>query len=62
MWGESLGDYRCGFVRGPSTAGNLMSIIVQRDATIYSFIIFSADSSTCFGLYPHPSSGTHSKL
>jgi hypothetical protein len=26
-----------------------MSIIVQRDATMYSFIIFSADSSTCFG-------------
>jgi len=25
-----------------------MSITVQQDATIYSFIIFSADSSTCF--------------
>ena len=28
--------------------------------TVHSFIIFSADSSTCFGLYPHPSSGAHS--
>ena len=28
---------------------NSLSIIVQQDATIYSFIIFSADSSTCFG-------------
>jgi len=37
-----------------------MSIIVQQDATMYSCIIFSADSSTCFGLYPHPSSGAHS--
>jgi len=37
-----------------------MSIIVQQDMTIYSFIIFSADSSTCFGRYPHPSSGAHS--
>ena len=36
-----------------------MSIIVQRDATIHSFITFSADSSTCFGWY-HPSSGAHS--
>jgi len=26
-----------------------LSIIVQQDATIYSFIIFSADSCTCFG-------------
>ena len=26
-----------------------LSIIVQQVATIYSFIIFSADSSTCFG-------------
>ena len=25
------------------------SITVQQDATLYSFIIFSADSSTCFG-------------
>ena len=43
-----------------------MSIIVQRDATTYSFIIFlqtyyiSAESSTCFGWYPHSSSGAHS--
>ena len=34
-----------------------LSIIVKQDATIYSFIIFSADSSACFGWYPHPSSG-----
>ena len=33
-----------GSVRREST-----SIIVQQDSTIYSFIIFSADSSTCFG-------------
>ena len=37
-----------------------ISIIVQQDATIYSFIIFSVDSSTCFGWYRHPSSGAHS--
>ena len=37
-----------------------MSMIVQQDATIYGFIIFSADSSTRFGWYPHPSSGGHS--
>ena len=36
-----------------------LSIIVQQNATIYSCIIFSADSSTCFGWYPHPSSGAH---
>ena len=34
--------------------------IVQQDATIYRFIIFSADNSKCFGWYPHPSSGAHS--
>jgi len=38
-----------------------MSIIVQQGATMYSFIIFSADSSTCFGWYPHLSWGAHSK-
>ena len=37
-----------------------MSIIVQQDATIRSFIIFSADSPTCFRWYPHPLSGAHS--
>ena len=37
-----------------------MSIIVKQDATIYSLIIFSEDSSTCFGWYPHPPSGAHS--
>ena len=37
-----------------------MSIIVQHDASIHSFIIFSADSSTCFGWYPHPSKGAPS--
>jgi len=37
-----------------------MSVIVQQDAIIYSFIIFPADSSTCFRWYPHPSSGAHS--
>jgi len=38
----------------------LMSITVQQDATIYSFIKFSANSSMCFGWYRHPSSGAHS--
>jgi hypothetical protein len=37
-----------------------MSIFVQQEVTICSFIIFSADSCTCFGWYPHPSSGAHS--
>ena len=39
---------------------NLMSIIVQQDATIYRFYYISADSSTCFGWYHHPSSGARS--
>jgi len=34
------------------------SIIVQQDATIYSSIIFSADSSTCFGWWMRVSSAT----
>jgi len=37
-----------------------VSIIVQQDATVYRFVIFSADSSTNFGRYPHLSSGAHS--
>jgi len=37
-----------------------MSITVQQNATIYSFYYISADSSTCFRWYPHPSSGAHS--
>ena len=37
-----------------------MTITVQQYANTYSFIIFSADGSTCFGWYPHPSSGGHS--
>ena len=48
------------YVHGSVHRGS-MSIIVQRDTTIYRFIIFSAGSSTCFGWYPHPSSGAHSK-
>ena len=32
---------------------------LQQDVTIYSVVIFSADSSTCFGWYTHPSSGAH---
>ena len=36
------------------------SITVQQDATVYSYIIFSADSSTCFVWYPYPSSEAHS--
>jgi len=32
-----------------ATSSELMSIIVLQDSTIYSFIIFSADSSTFFG-------------
>jgi hypothetical protein len=39
---------------------NQCPIIVQQVANIYGFIIFSADRSTCFGWYPHPSSGAHS--
>jgi hypothetical protein len=38
-----------------------MSIIVQQDATIYNFIIFLKNSSTCFGWYLHLSSGAHVK-
>jgi len=37
-----------------------MSIIVQQDENIHSFIIFSANSSTWFEWYHHPSSGAHS--
>jgi len=33
-------------------------IIVQQDATVYSLFI-SANSSTCFGWYLHPSSRAH---
>jgi hypothetical protein len=35
-----------------------MSIIIQRDATMHS-LFMSVNSSTCFGWYPHPSSGAH---
>jgi len=35
-----------------------VSIIIQRDATIYSLFI-SVNCSTCFGWYLHPSSGAH---
>ena len=35
-----------------------VSIIIQHDATIYSLFI-SANCSTCFGCYLHPSSGAH---
>jgi hypothetical protein len=35
-----------------------MSIIIERDATIYSLFI-SVNCSTCFGWYPHPLSGAH---
>jgi len=35
-----------------------MSIIVQRDATMYSLFI-SVNCCTCFGWYLHPSSGGH---
>ena len=35
-----------------------MSIIIQKDATIYS-LFTSANCSTCFGWYLHPSSGAH---
>ena len=35
-----------------------MSIIVQRDANIYSLFI-AANCSTCFGCWHHPSSGAH---
>ena len=42
---ELLPDMRCNETEGYQT----MSIIVQKGATICSFIIFSADGSTCFG-------------
>ena len=35
-----------------------VSIIIQQDATIHSVFI-SANCSTCFGWYLHPSSGAH---
>ena len=35
-----------------------MAMIMQQDATIYSLFI-SANCSTCFGSYLHPSSGPH---
>jgi len=35
-----------------------VSMIIQQDATIYSLFI-SANCSTCFGWYLHPSSGAH---
>jgi len=35
-----------------------MTMIIQRDATIYSLFI-SVNCSTCFGWYLHPSSGAH---
>ena len=38
-----------------------VSIIVQQDATIYSFF-YICNSSTCFGWYPHPSSGAHNTV
>ena len=41
---KKLFFYVHGFVHRES-----MSITVQQDAAIYSFIIFSADCSTCFG-------------
>ena len=38
-----------------------VSIIIQEDATIYSLFI-SANCSTCFGWYLHPSSGDHNTV
>jgi hypothetical protein len=35
-----------------------MSIVIERDAPIYSSCM-SVNSSTCFGCYLHPSSGAH---
>jgi len=37
---------------------NILSIIIQQDATIYSVFI-SVNCSTYFGWYLHPSSGAH---
>jgi hypothetical protein len=45
------------YVQG-SVRHEYMSIIVQRDATIYSLFI-SVNCSTCFGWYLHLSSGAH---
>ena len=36
-----------------------MSIIVQKRCDYMQFYYISADNSTCFGWYPHPSSGAH---
>ena len=36
-----------------------MSIVVQQDATIYSFYYISAKQLYIFRWYPHPSSGAH---
>jgi len=38
-----------------------VAIIIQQDATVYSLCI-SVKCSTCFGLYFHPSSGTHNTV
>jgi len=45
-------------VLGENNCINDVSIIIQQEATIYSLFI-SANCSTCFGWYLHPSSAAH---
>ena len=40
---------------------SMYSIIVQKDATIYSLFV-SVNCSTCFGWYLHPSSGARTTV
>ena len=44
-----------------ATCKKCLSIIVQQDATIYSSFL-SANCSTFFGWYLHPSSGAHNTV
>jgi len=39
----------------------LIPIYIQQDATLHSLFI-SGNCSTCFGRYPHPSSGAHTTV
>jgi hypothetical protein len=50
--------YVCLFYVQGSVRHEYMSIIFQKDATIYSLFI-SVNCCTCFAWYLHPSSGAH---
>ena len=47
LWNTKV-HYHFFYVHG-SMHCELLSIIVQQDATVYTFCYISADSSTCFG-------------